>query len=66
MNLSFEKATGSDIEMIYEFNKYLIDRGIKNIDKIIISHFDSDHCGGVVDLIKDRAVKNELNLYKVI
>ena len=39
MNLSFEKATGSDIEMIYEFNKYLIDRyeNIQNIeyDKVL-------------------------------
>jgi len=34
MNLLFEKATMSDIESIYEFNKYLIDRyeNIQNID----------------------------------
>lgn len=32
--------------------KYLIDRGIKNLDSIIVSHFDNDHCGGTVDLIK--------------
>ena len=30
--------------------KYLLDRGIKNIDTIIVTHFDNDHCGGVVDL----------------
>lgn len=31
--------------------KYLKDRGIKNIDSIIITHFDNDHCGGAVDLM---------------
>lgn len=39
MNLSFEKATESDIELIYEFNKYLIDRyeNLQNIeyDKVL-------------------------------
>ncbi len=32
--------------------KYLKDKGIKNIDSIIVTHFDNDHCGGTVDLIK--------------
>lgn len=34
MNLSYEKATESDIEAIYEFNKYVIDRyeNIQNIE----------------------------------
>ena len=34
MKLLFEKATGSDIESIYEFNKYLIDRyeNVQNIE----------------------------------
>ena len=31
--------------------KYLKDRGIKNIDTIIVTHFDNDHCGGTVDLM---------------
>ena len=39
MNLSFENATVSDIESIYEFNKYLIDcyENIQNIeyDKVL-------------------------------
>lgn len=39
--------------------KYLKDRGIKNIEGLIITHFDSDHCGGAVDLI------NNLNVKKV-
>lgn len=45
--------------------KYLKDRGIKNIDSIIVTHFDNDHCGGVVDLIKnlkvDKIYVNNLN-----
>ncbi len=39
MNLLFEKATESDIQAIYEFNKYLIDRyeNVQNIeyDKVL-------------------------------
>ena len=45
--------------------KYLKDNGIKNLDSIIITHFDNDHCGGAADLIKNLKVKqifvNELN-----
>lgn len=45
--------------------KYLIDRGIKNIDTLIVTHFDNDHCGGAVDLLKNLKVKtlyvNDLN-----
>lgn len=37
---------------------YLLDRGIKNIDYIIISHFDEDHCGGLVAVIEKLNVKN--------
>ncbi|DAB14948.1 TPA: hypothetical protein CPT97_07685, partial [Candidatus Gastranaerophilales bacterium HUM_17] len=32
--------------------KYLMDRGINNIDTIIVTHFDNDHCGGAVDLME--------------
>lgn len=32
--------------------KYLKDNGIKNIDSLIVTHFDNDHCGGAVDLMK--------------
>ena len=38
--------------------KYLKDRGIKNIDTIIVTHFDNDHCGGAADLIKGVKVRN--------
>jgi len=37
---------------------YLLDRRIKTIDYIIISHFDSDHCNGLVDVIENLNVKN--------
>lgn len=38
--------------------KYLMDRGINNIDTIIVTHFDNDHCGGAVDLMEGVNVKN--------
>lgn len=33
--------------------KYLRDKGIKRIDGLILTHFDSDHSGGAVDLINN-------------
>jgi len=39
---------------------YLLDRRIKIIDYIIISHFDSDHCNGLIEVIKKLNVKNVL------
>ena len=39
--------------------KYLLDRGIKEIDTIIVTHFDNDHCGGAVDLM------NGINVNKI-
>ena len=45
--------------------KYLKDRGIRNLDTIIVTHFDNDHCGGAVDLLNSLNVKriyvNSLN-----
>ena len=38
--------------------EYLKDRGIKNIEGIVITHFDSDHAGGAVDLIQNLNIKN--------
>lgn len=38
--------------------KYLRDKGIKNIEGMIITHFDSDHAGGAPDLIQNINVKN--------
>lgn len=37
---------------------YLLDRGINKIDYIIISHFDSDHCGGIFYVMENMKVKN--------
>jgi len=33
--------------------KYLKDRGIKNIEGMIVTHFDNDHSGGAVDILKN-------------
>ncbi len=38
--------------------KYMKDRGIKNIDTIIVTHFDNDHCGGAVDMMRGVKVKH--------
>ena len=37
---------------------YLLDRGIKQIDYLILSHFDSDHAGGSIYLLENLDVKN--------
>ena len=39
---------------------YLLDRKIKTLDYIMISHFDSDHCNGLIEVIKNLKVKNIL------
>lgn len=38
--------------------KYLKDRGIKDIEGMVITHFDNDHSGGAVDLMQNLKVKN--------
>ena len=37
---------------------YLLDNGIKRIDYLIVSHFDSDHCGGLFYILENFDVKN--------
>lgn len=37
---------------------YLLDRRIMNIDYIMISHFDSDHCKGIFTVLEELNVKN--------
>lgn len=37
--------------------KYLKDKGIKNLEGLIITHFDNDHSGGTVDFIENMKVK---------
>lgn len=50
------KGGKSQAEMIVL--KYFKDNGIKNIDSIIVTHFDNDHCGGAVDLLNGIKVTN--------
>ena len=45
--------------------KYLKDKGIRNIEGLIITHFDNDHSGGAVDIMKSIKVKQVyINSYK--
>lgn len=37
--------------------KYLKDRGIKNIEGVIVTHFDNDHSGGTSEIITNTKVK---------
>lgn len=58
--------------------KYLKDRGIKDIEGLIITHFDNDHSGGAVDIINNLNIKNiyinsfndksmtSINIYKTV
>ena len=37
--------------------KYLKDRGIKNLEGVIVTHFDNDHSGGTCDIISNTKTK---------
>ena len=39
---------------------YLLDRGINEIDYVIVSHFDSDHCQGLNFVMKNMKVKSAI------
>ena len=46
-------------------NKYIKDRGIKTLDVLLLTHFDSDHSGGAIDVMKTVNVKKlVLNKHK--
>lgn len=47
--LSYAKSK-SQAEMI--IRKYLKDKGVKSLELLVITHFDSDHAGGAEDFIK--------------
>ena len=51
------------VENKYDYGKsvvipYLLDRKINSLDYIMISHFDSDHAGGVMEILENMKVKN--------
>ncbi len=48
---------GAKNQVNYIMAEYLKDEGIKNIEGLILTHFDADHAGGAVDLIKNFNVK---------
>lgn len=41
----------------YIILKYFKDNGIKNLDGLILTHFDSDHAGGCIDILENINVK---------
>ena len=45
------KGTSSDQVIM---NKYLKNERISKLEKLIITHFDMDHCAGVIDIITTR------------
>lgn len=54
---------GSNKDENYDIGKqillpYLLDKKINKIDYCIVSHFDSDHCGGLMYILKNLKVKN--------
>lgn len=51
------KGGKSQAEII--IRKYLKDRGVKNLEFLIVTHFDTDHAGGAADLI------NKMNIGKI-
>ncbi len=55
--------TGGSLDDSYDVGKnilhrYLLNKGINKIDYIMLTHFDLDHCGGAVFLLKNMEVKN--------
>ena len=51
------------VENSYDYGKsvvmpYLLDKKISSLDYIMISHFDSDHAGGVIEILENMNVKN--------
>ena len=48
----------SNSQANYIIIKYLKDKGIKELSGLILSHFDSDHAGGTIDILKNLKVKN--------
>lgn len=54
---------GKGINGEYDYGKnvigpYLLDHGITKIDYVIVSHYDSDHCGGLFYILENFKVNN--------
>jgi competence protein ComEC len=49
-------AWGQGSMMERAVKPYLLQKGITYLDKVMISHLDNDHAGGIDDLLKDFAV----------
>lgn len=39
---------------------YILDRGYNKIDYIFVSHFDSDHVGGILSIMQELEIKNAI------
>ena len=48
----------SNSQAQYIILSYLKDKGIKQIEGLVITHFDSDHAGGAIDLIENLEIKS--------
>lgn len=42
----------------YIIIKYLKDKGVKNLNSLILSHFDSDHAGGTINILQKLKTEN--------
>ena len=51
---------GSKPQAEFIIRKYLKDRGIKNLELMVVTHFDIDHAGGASEITKNMKVKNIL------
>lgn len=41
-------------------NKYLKNERINKLETLIVTHFDSDHCGGVINILKENKVNKTI------
>ena len=49
---------GSNSQAENTIIKYMLDKGFKNIQGMIVTHFDNDHSGGAYDIMQELNVKN--------
>ena len=51
---------GSKPQAEFIIRKYLKDRGVKNLELMVVTHFDIDHAGGASEITKNMKVRNIL------